>query len=194
MAQLPNTPTGIYAQKNASVIQQRLKLFLGATAFAAFGTATLTREAKGKYYWSLPASGTVELVADLGAALRNFTNPVINYNQTTVNTPNAPLSLVSATASYLISTANLTSATVSISETLMPADNTATTPTVTDLLAPTTLALAFRADIYQTVLTPANPAILALSNSLLTAELVVVNPASAVAHFYGLLVELNYNV
>lgn len=194
MAQLPNTPTGIYAQKNSSVINQRLKIFLGATAFSAFGTATLTREAKGKYYWSLPASGTVELAADLGAALRNFVNPVVNYNQTSANTPNAPLSLVSATASYLISTADLTSATVSISETIMPASGVATTPTVTDLLAPTTLSLVHTADIYQTVLTPANPSILALANSLLTAEIVAVNPASAVAHFYGLLVELNYNV
>ena len=64
---------------NSSVITQVGKLYLAAQDFSAFGTATLTREAKGKYYWSVPASGTVQLAASLKTLLRDFNTANVNY-------------------------------------------------------------------------------------------------------------------
>jgi hypothetical protein len=179
------TPTG-------SLIQQSAKLFLGATDFLASGTATFTREAKGKYYWAVGASQTVQLAADLTTILRNFRPANINYQYKGVES--GPLTLTSVTAEYLVSVANLTSATISVSKTTYPADNTATTASTVDLLAPANLSVGFRANLYQTVLTPTNQAILPASTDQLTAELIVVTPVSSTFRFYGILLDLNYNV
>ena len=179
---------------SSSLIQQTAKLFVGAPEFQAFGTATLTREAKGKYYWSIPASGTVQLAADIKAILRNFRSAVVNYQYKGID--NGSISLKSVTANYLITVANATSGAVTLSATTFPADNTVTTPTVVDLLAAAQGALqtAFRANLYQTVLTPANTGLLPLSTDQLSAEVIFVTPASSVIHFYGLALDLNYNI
>jgi len=179
---------------SSSLIQQTAKLFLAAPDFSAFGTATLTREAKGKYYWSIPASGTVQLAASLSTILRNFRSAVVNYQFKGVD--QGALSLKSVTANYLITVANATSGAVTLSATTFPADNTVTTPTVIDLLAAAQGALStgFRANLYQTVLTPANTGLLPLATDELTAEVIFVTPASSVIRFYGLALDLNYNI
>lgn len=179
---------------SSSLIQQAAKIFIGANQFSAFGTATLTREAKGKYYWSIPASGTVQLAATLTTILRNYRSAVVNYQFN--GTDQAPFSLKSVTANYLITVANATSGAVTVSRTSFPADNTVITPTVVDLLAAAQGALAtgFRANLYQTKLTPANTTLLPLSTDEISAEVIFVTPASSIIRFYGLDLDLNYNV
>jgi hypothetical protein len=181
----------IYKPSNTSLIQQHARLFLGATDFTAFGTSVLTRGAKGIYYWAQAASETVEYVASLKTLLRNFTPAPVNYSYAN---PSGPLSLNSVTAQFLISTANLTSGSVGVSKSTFPATGTGTAPTVTDILAPAALPVAFATNLQATVLTPANPAILPLSTDELDAEVIIVTPASSTFRLYGLLFDFMYNL
>ena len=184
-------PPPIYTSKQSSQIQQKINLFLAATDFAALGgTATLTRSAKGVYYWLIAASQTVELVANLKLALRNFNPAVVNYNY--LGYQNAPMSINSATVQYKVIGVALTSGTFGISQ----SDYTtpAAAPVVTDLLAPSALSTAVAANFYSTALIPANPALLPLAADQLTAEAIIVTPAGSTIDFYGVALNLMYNV
>lgn len=181
----------IYKPSNTSLIQQKARLFLGATDFTAFGTSVLTRTAKGNYNWAQAASLTVNYVASLKALLRSFTPAPVNYNYSQAS---GPLSINSVAAIYKVGTLALTSATVSVSKTTYPATGTSATLGITDLLAPTAVPLAVSANVVQAQLTPANPALLPLNTDELTAEVIIVTPATSTFVFYGLLFDLMYNL
>jgi hypothetical protein len=177
---------------NSSPVTQHARLFLGATDFIASGGAVLTRGAKGKWYWAVAASQTVYFAAALKTILRTFNNSVVNYAYAGKN--NAPLSLSNITACYLSSAVAPTTLTVGLTQVDFPATGTATTPTVTDLLAPTALTATINADLYATVVTPANNALLPYNTSELIAEVAVVTPGGGTFQLHGLILDLVYNV
>lgn len=177
---------------SSSVITQPGNLFVSADFFIASGTATLTRGGKGNWYWSVGASQTVYLTANLGLLLRNFNPATVNYGFN--GTASAPLSIQSVTAYYLISGAAITSGSVGISYSAYPANNAATAPTVTDLLAPSAFSTAIQTNMYATTYTPSNTALLPPSNSAVTSDVAIVTPASAAIKFWGIEVALNYNI
>jgi hypothetical protein len=178
---------------SSSTIHQMASLFLGATDFQASGTATLTRTAKGNWNWAVGNSETVYLAAALKTILRDYISSVVNYSYT--GTKQAPLSLKTVTAYYSIGTADATTLTVGITDTAYPASGTATAPTsITDLLAATALTKTHATDMYAVQVTPTNTALLPNASDELIAEIEVVTPGTGTFVFYGLLLQLEYNV
>ena len=105
----------------------------------------------------------------------------------------AGLALQTAIAYYKIGTTNLTSASLEIVQSVYPADNTATNPTVTNILAATTLVLVQRANMYATTFTPSVQTMLVTPSTQVTMEIDVVTPASSTFDFYGVLLNVLYN-
>lgn len=173
------------------------QLFLAANKFIGSGFV-LTRTAKGNWAQHLAASLTGLLVADLGLILSQTQLPsspnfnVVNYNQSNTG-PGMGITLVSAQALYKIGTANLTSGTVGISQSVFTGDNTQASPTVTDVIAPTNLTLVQRANIYNTTYNSGIAVPLATSLAQILAEINAVTPATSTLDFYGLVLNLVYN-
>lgn len=179
---------------SSNQVQKKMSLFLAATDFNVSGTATLTRGAKGIWYWAQGASLTVDYAANLNQVVQNYVSALINYGLTPATYPNAEIGIDSATAMYLVSTASLTSATLGVSSSVFPTSGVAAAPTVTDLLTPTALPLVFGANLYSSQVAPANNGLLAYPNSELLTELVIVTPASSTFRLYGVLLSLLYNI
>jgi hypothetical protein len=158
---------------------------LGAQRFNPSGTATLTRGGKGNWYWAIGASLTVDFAAALDQAISEYTSANVNYQQG--GTPNGDMSINSATALYLASGANLTAATLGVSESTFGA---ATTPTVTDLIAPTALALPLGTNIQEVAVLPSNNGLLILDPAQLIVEAIFQTAAGGALHFYGVILDV----
>lgn len=202
-----NTPN--YTHTEGSYVGYTPKpgqLFIGPNDFnasaATAANATLVRDGVGLWRLRIAASTTTVIVADMGLILSQLAFPAqppqgggpAIYKQGNSNI-NIGITITSAQLLYKIGTANLTSATFGISQAVMPADNAATAPTVTTVLAATTLGLVQRANMYNTLFTPANAAIIPLATTLaqIYAELNVVTPSTSTFDLYGAILNVNYS-
>lgn len=179
------------------------QLFLAASFFvppAANATGvTLVKNALGNYSWHVAASITAKLFVDLGMILRQTVLPPIPsqngkiYSTSNPNSVGTGLAIVGVNLFYTISAVNLAAAgQFGIAQAIYPADNTATGPTVTNILAPSNTSTAFRTNMYNTAYTPTNQSPLVLNNSAISAELDVTTPAGGTFDLYGALLALNY--
>lgn len=197
-----NTPATHTANGFQSYLGLPGQLFVPAMKFFSPTSGdTLVRTSSGIWAQHVPASTTQVYVADLGQILSQALLPNIPVGETGVNY-NPPanglgtgLAIKSAQALYKIGTANLTSGSLAITQSVFPLDNTAATPTVTNLLAATALTLVQRANIYNTTYTPttANQTMISSALAEILIELNVVTPASSTFDFYGVVLNLTYN-
>lgn len=168
-------------------IRQSRMLFLGANRFSVSGTSTLTRSAKGIYYWVQAASLTVNYFANLDLPFINFNPARLNYAQNNQNYAN--FALRSVTALYLAAGAALTSATIGVNESTYGA---AATPTVVDVIAPSALLLPTNANIQAVTITPSNNKLIPFNPAEINIEAIFQTAAGATLQFYGAYAEILY--
>jgi hypothetical protein len=134
------------------------------------------------------ASLTTQFVSSLSQAINNYQDANVSY--TNAQAVNGDMALNSATAVYQVSVANLTSATLGVSESTFGA---ATAPVVTDLIAPATLGIVFGANIQEVTVTPSTNKALVINPAEIVVEAIFVTPSSSTFHFYGVILDVMYS-
>lgn len=203
-----NMPSSTHASGNFQGYTPKPgQLFIGANKFLAPTTSetgiSFVRNGSGNYSVHVPAALTVVLVADLGQILSQVQLPALPpigntagatvYNQSVTGVQTMGISIASINVLYKVTTANLTSASVTVTKTVWPTDNSAAVPVVTNVLAASNLTLVQRANIYNTAAVVTDTAMFAAANTEILAEINVVTPASSIFDLYGIVVNLNYN-
>jgi len=194
-----------------------LVYWLGADIWLFFATTapTLTRAAAGNYYNAMTSSQTVTAVAPLSAIFQRTGYKIADQEQFggaygpgpaagnppfTGATQLTPLSayipkgiqIGDITLCYGITTANLTSQTMTLSKALF-ANTTAVSVTAMTLSTATALATLSTTNPYVTKIAVSSPAYTVADLTAMTIENTIVIPASCVYNLYGAFVHCTFN-